>query len=330
MIPAMTTRQHIHIRCGAIMLGTVSALWLHGTVHGQDVTPAPATGPDRLRFAITADPTDRKRTEWCRREGFQAIEIAAYEGPEAERAAFIKKVEDLKRELGLQICSVHAGWDLLDVTRPGELPTLLRRDLDLAAAVGAPILVIHHSLFAEPERLLRDEKGKPLARETVDRDLLEWPPMLPRIQEGLRVWGEEAHARGVLLALETEVTNSERLLEFLSKANPAYVGICFDAGHAQVSSDAVALARQLAGRTIHAHIHDNFGKGAFPGRDADDAHFPVGVGVIDWEGVLQALHQAGYRGWLNFELDDPRIARGCSMRLQRISDRLGQGTAGTP
>lgn len=327
----MTMEKHIPIRCRAIMAGTAAALWLSGTTHGKDATnDAPAAGQERLRFSISADPTNRDKMERCKREGFQAIEIAAYEGPEAERAAFIKNVDDVKREFGFQISSVHAGWDLLDVTRPREVPALMRRDLDLTARVGAKILVIHHSLFADPDRLLVNAKGKPLARETIDRDLLEWPPMLPRIQEVLRFWGEEAHARGVLLALETEVSNSERLLEFLSQANPAYVGICFDTGHAQVCSDAVALAHQLAGRVIHTHIHDNFGKGAFPGRDADDAHFPVGVGIIDWEGVMQALCQAGYRGWFTYELDDPYIAKGCSIKLQRIWDSLGKAAAGKP
>ena len=98
---------------------------------------------------------------------------------------------------------------------------------------------------------------------------------------------------GVALALETDLKNSHRLLEFVQPHDSEYCGICFDTGHAEIDAGAVELAELLGPRVICTHLHDNDSK--------TDQHLPPFTGSIDWDGVIGALCRAGYTGGLTFE-----------------------------
>ena len=78
-------------------------------------------------------------------------------------------------------------------------------------------------------------------------------------------------------------------------------GFCFDVGHAIITCQNIpAFIRQLGPRLTNLHIHDNNG--------LDDLHLTpytcVTTGanlVCDWEGIIEALKDIGYRGALCFE-----------------------------
>jgi len=251
--------------------------------------------PSPLKFAFCSGVEARQKLQEARNAGIEAIEVPAWEGSSAQTKERIRLIQSTAREFGLEVISVHAGWDALDGLRPTETPKLIRRDLEFAAAIGARILVIHYSVFADPERLIMDKTGRPQAALTVDRDLEERPlKMLERIREGLAGYLEIATNLGVTIALETDVNNSDRLLEFIADTNPQTCGICFDTGHAQIDSNAVELAELLGPRVIHTHLNDNDGK--------EDMHLLPFQGVVDWPGVLKALAKTGYSGYFAFEV----------------------------
>jgi sugar phosphate isomerase/epimerase len=87
-----------------------------------------------------------------------------------------------------------------------------------------------------------------------------------------------AHPLGVKVLLENlhnEVATPEHLLEILKVGHFNNVGICFDAGHAQLSDEGIAGAfALLKSRISELHLHDNQGM--------KDDHLWPGSGTIDW------------------------------------------------
>jgi len=78
-------------------------------------------------------------------------------------------------------------------------------------------------------------------------------------------------------------------------------GICFDVGHAIITCQNIPeFIKTLGPRLTNLHIHDNNG--------LDDLHFlpytctTTGANLVcNWEGIIDALKEIGYRGDLCFE-----------------------------
>ena len=91
------------------------------------------------------------------------------------------------------------------------------------------------------------------------------------------------------------------------------VGLCLDTGHAYLGgADPVAIARSAPDRVLHVHLKDvdpakadAVRSGATPFRQSviDGLFVPLGEGAVDIAGVIDALEDAGYRGWYVLEQD---------------------------
>jgi inosose dehydratase len=108
------------------------------------------------------------------------------------------------------------------------------------------------------------------------------------------------------MAIETG-RQIERLLDTSS------VGLCLDTGHAYLGgADPVAIARSAPDRVLHVHLKDvdpakadRVRSGETPFRQSviDGLFVPLGEGAVDIAGVIDALEDAGYRGWYVLEQD---------------------------
>lgn len=76
---------------------------------------------------------------------------------------------------------------------------------------------------------------------------------------------------------------AEELAEIVADTN---LGICFDIGHANTTSQIDEMVRTFGKRIVNVHIHDNDG--------TKDSHSTIGEGSIDFEYVLKKLKK--YRG----------------------------------
>jgi sugar phosphate isomerase/epimerase len=225
--------------------------------------------------------------------GFDTVELCIYPGHfhgTDDEVVWLKKT---LKEHGINVHSMHCSFDALTGERLDETEQILHANLELLADLGGRYLVVHYAIFADPDDLIVDEKGKRYPGFSVARALKRGPEMLERIKEGMAAYAEYARRLGVAVALETDLQNSERLIEFISEADPSACGICFDSWHAQLDSDAAELARLLGPRVIGTHLHDNDGK--------EDQHKPPLSGTIDWKGVLAGLEAGGYTSPLMYE-----------------------------
>jgi inosose dehydratase len=100
------------------------------------------------------------------------------------------------------------------------------------------------------------------------------------------------------------------------------IDFCPDTAHLVAGGgDPAALIRRYSNRLRHVHLKD-----VHP----DPLRFlPLGEGDVDRAGVIGALREAGYDGWLIVELDsydgDPREA---AQRSKAHLDRLLANAAG--
>jgi sugar phosphate isomerase/epimerase len=84
--------------------------------------------------------------------------------------------------------------------------------------------------------------------------------------------------------------------------------LTLDVGHAQLLRPKTAAFDLIAAypdRITHLHLHDNVGGNLVN----DDLHLPVGDGDVDFQGILGALKEAGYRGTATLELKPHEIKR---------------------
>ncbi len=121
--------------------------------------------------------------------------------------------------------------------------------------------------------------------------------------EFLRLFANEATENKVDILFENSSrawnpcyygSTGAEMLEFVREANLPYLHICWDTGHANVEGldqygEILAMGEEL--RALH--IQDNYG-------DADSHVMPL-VGTTNFDRVLKALLEAGYKGDFTFE-----------------------------
>ncbi len=103
---------------------------------------------------------------------------------------------------------------------------------------------------------------------------------------------------GVTLLLENipnDISTPERLMEMLRLLRYDDLGICFDTGHAHITSTVHQAFGVLENRVRSTHVHDNQG--------IRDSHLWPGEGTIDWEQTMQQLRSAPHAPALLMEIE---------------------------
>ena len=152
-----------------------------------------------------------------------------------------------------------------------------------ASYLGAPMIVVHpythldYSVEGNPEILY-------------DMNLDFYKRLIPY-----------ARAFGIKIAIENvgraSVTSTpERLNRLYDELNDPVFTVCLDVGHCLLQGvDPAEAAQTLGHRLVNGctHIHDNVGE--------VDTHTLPYYGKVEWESVMKALSDIGYRGNLNYE-----------------------------
>jgi sugar phosphate isomerase/epimerase len=127
-----------------------------------------------------------------------------------------------------------------------------------------------------------------------------------RLSKALHRIAGAAASIGARLAVENMHTlrgptlrSINEIIPVLRQADPS-AGICLDVGHAIFNGftgprlgGEVRLAR---GNLISTHVHDSDRVGA-------DPHLVPGDGIADWQALIRALTDIGYRGPFVLEVD---------------------------
>jgi len=198
-----------------------------------------------------------------------------------------KRVRDLVKRYKLEVASVDGiyPWptEERDLSNPDERAReravkYVNRCTDLAAAVGAPLVVVVPSPVGKTKSLATRQKEWEWAVESVRR-VAEYA--LPK---GIEVAVEPINRYETHL-----LNNAEQALEFVKEVAVENTKIMLDCFHMNIEEADPAAAVRRAGRMlIHMHV-------------ADSNRQSVGRGHTDFKAIMRSLKEIGYERYLAME-----------------------------
>ncbi len=201
---------------------------------------------------------------------------------------FAKKVKDIADGLGIVCNQAHATFPpekFGDDEYNKKTFERIRREMEVAAFVGAPMIVVHAT------------KPIPKGMDVVEENLRFYRSLIPFCEEyGIKVavenlfeWDELRERRS-----PCGIGTSEKLAAFVDMLPKEYFTVCLDIGHAAINienpEDAI---RNLKGRIGCLHVHDN--------DYVNDRHLVPYLGKADWDEICRALADVGYKGDFTLE-----------------------------
>ena len=185
----------------------------------------------------------------------------------------VREIGRWLRDLGLGLNSLHGtsgkekGWaSTVEYARLAGVD-LVKNRIAMTAKLGGDVVVMH-----APGEGTRPTSNAQLVKSL---DALE----------------DFARGHGVRIAVENG--DWPVMEEMLARYDEAYVGLCYDSGHANMAPGGLEALAGLKGRLIAVHLHDNDGK--------DDQHRLPFTGTVDWERVARILAGSSYAKCVNLE-----------------------------
>jgi sugar phosphate isomerase/epimerase len=151
--------------------------------------------------------------------------------------------------------------------------------------------------------------GAGVMRMVASSLMFRYEPHAPQIEAVVRMLRESVRIAadcGVVLALENHIDyTSAEILEILQRVDSPALKVNFDTGNTlRMMENPVSAARRLGPFTVATHTKDVDACRHVP---PEEWYFfssvPVGTGLIDIPGVVQALRECGYTGVLAVESD---------------------------
>ena len=205
---------------------------------------------------------------------------------DAHDEQFYCELGKFAKEKGITICQAHAPFPSSyenDEEKTAKRFEEIVQGMKYAAALGAPMIVVHPFIHLD-----YTVEGNPEKLYELNLDF--YRRLIPYAREF-----------GIKIAIENigrvSITSSpEKLNRLYDELNDEVFTICFDVGPCLLEQcDPADSIRKLGDRLVNGctHVHDNFGE--------TDSHTLPFYGKVDWESVMKALAEIGYKGDLNYE-----------------------------
>lgn len=211
----------------------------------------------------------------------------------------IKQIGNWLRELNLQLLDTHGSegqekfWYAPEEYARLAGIELVKNRIDFTAALGGDAVVMHaYPPTADPVLAQYND----LIFDQLCRSLDDLQPY--------------AAARGIKIALENLIDfagvrsgavtaaeagdNFELILRVYERYDPAYIGFCYDSGHAILGHSRMARLAPLMTRLTVLHLNDNDGQG--------DLHLLPFAGAVDWELAARLIADSPYSKPMSYEV----------------------------
>ncbi|MCW2816690.1 MAG: sugar phosphate isomerase/epimerase [Nocardioides sp.] len=219
--------------------------------------------------------------------GYDAVEVMVGIDAISQQTS---AVQQLAEHHGVPICAVHAPCLLFTQRVWGTEPWgKLERSAEMAAAVGAEVVVVHPP-FRWQKEYARDFVNGIAALEN---------------STGIRFAVENMYPWRA-----TKKRGAEMYLPGWDPSEEPYANTTIDLSHAAIAgSDVIEMADRLGQRLRHVHLTDGSGS-------AKDEHLVPGRGVMGAEAFLHHLAGTGFAGDIVLEIN----TRKCTTREEREAD----------
>ena len=198
---------------------------------------------------------------------------------------FYEELGEYAKQRGIAICQAHAPFpsSYVEQDKSEKRFSEIVQGMKNAAYLGAPMIVVHPCTHLD-----FNIEGNPEILFEYNLDF--YRRLIPYAEEF-----------GIKIAIENigrvSITSTpERLNRLYDTLNNPVFTVCFDVGHCLLQGvDPAEAIRAIGDRLVGGctHVHDNYGDG--------DTHTLPYYGAVDWESVMKALADIGYKGDLNYE-----------------------------
>ncbi len=244
------------------------------------------------------------------------IRATGYAGTELGDWGFMPTDPDqLRQELAARELALLASWVsvfLHDPSRHAQSEAEAVRTARLLAEVGGPdtMIVLGNDPYGDPVRTLNSGRVTPELGLTD----AQWQVFAEGANRVARAVKRETGLRTVFHHhIGTWVETPEETARLLAMTDPAVLGLCFDTGHYRFGGgDPVTGLRRHADRIWHVHFKDHQPQVAARSRAegwggveavGQGVFCELGQGDVDFPGVVRALNEVGYAGWIVVEQD---------------------------
>ena len=227
-----------------------------------------------------------------KRGGAQAVEIFAARGHfNYTDREHMKELSAWFKSEGVELHSMHSPIYMGNDFRSGGAP-LNVVDTDKPRRIEAMDEIKRAVEVAEqmPFRFLVQHIGK--SDEYDDPRKFEWA------MSGIEHLRAFCRQLGVTLLVENtpnDLATPEKLKELLKTLHYPDLGVCFDTGHAHMTSSVHQAFSVLEPYIRSTHVHDN--------KRDKDAHLWPGEGTVDWNETMQGLRNAPHSPALLMEIE---------------------------
>lgn len=227
-----------------------------------------------------------------KRGGVQAVELFAARGHfNYTDKEHIKELAAWFKSEGVELHSMHSPIYMSNDFKSGGAPLNIvdadkPRRIEAMDEIKRAVEVAEHMPF----RFLVQHVGK--TDEYDDPRKFEWA------MSGIEHLRAFCRQLGVTLLVENtpnDLATPEKLKELLKALHYPDLGVCFDTGHAHMTSSVHQAFGVLEPHIRSTHVHDNK-------RDRD-AHLWPGDGSIDWADTMQSLSAAPHTPAILMEIE---------------------------
>jgi sugar phosphate isomerase/epimerase len=251
--------------------------------------------------------------------GFDGVELIAMDSSELTEYYTRDRIRQLRtavaaRKLTISQFAVYStacqGMASLDPAVKARDIDVFKRGIDVCYELGSEIinLVSHWPFGMQAPVEYIPSYYYPIARGLIRSPSPKLKMSLPRDFDFAAIWSnyldslgtvaQMAADRGLRLSVEGHahviVSGTDAMLRMFDQVDDPALVINFDTSWHFALREYLPMSISKLGKRI-AHVHV---------RDADGLLFysaPVGQGIIDWDGVVEALRDIGYEGFLSFE-----------------------------
>ncbi|MBR5280372.1 MAG: sugar phosphate isomerase/epimerase [Clostridia bacterium] len=202
---------------------------------------------------------------------------------------FYRKLRQYADQKGIAICQSHAPGpsSYPEAEKTEEAFKRIVQGMKNASYLGAPMIVVHPCTHL-------DYMAEGNAEIMFNFNLDFYRRLIPYAREF-----------GIKIAIEnlyySATGTAESINRLYDELNDPVFTICFDVGHCLLQhhylqgDDPATAIRKIGHRLVDGctHIHDNSGE--------IDAHTLPYYGNVDWESVMKALADIGYKGDFSYE-----------------------------
>lgn len=207
-------------------------------------------------------------------------------------------------DFGLRLNDVHGSegiekfWYAPQETVRQAGVALVKNRIDLAARLGGDAVVMHvYPPTVQPELAAYNDLLFDQIRRSLDD--LEAYALARNVRIALENLIDFAATEAGVIAVEQAGDNAELLARLLATYSPAFLGFCFDSGHAVLGDERTDRYASHFARLAVLHLHDNDGVG--------DLHLPLYSGVVRWEHVAALIAASPYAKPISFELSNRHV-----------------------